>query len=123
MRITTKQRVVGFKAVRLHRALAVSAPASPRDPHHEPPRAAVPRGARRTKIIPHAFGERPVLKRMYATVIRAADRWSRIQVGEFERRQLRVIRDELNRAHAQRIAPAVQKLRKRASACREGSSQ
>ena len=30
---------------------------------------------RRTKIIPHAFGERPVLKLMYAAVIRAADRW------------------------------------------------
>jgi hypothetical protein len=26
---------------------------------------------RRTKIIPHAFGERPVSKRMYAAVIRA----------------------------------------------------
>ncbi len=31
---------------------------------------------RRTKIIPHAFGERPVLKLMYAAVIRAADRWT-----------------------------------------------
>jgi transposase-like protein len=27
---------------------------------------------RRTKIIPHAFGERPMLKLMYAAVIRAA---------------------------------------------------
>jgi transposase-like protein len=62
---------------------------------------------RRTKIIPHAFGERPVLKLMYAAVIRAADRWRGIQVGEFEQRQLRAIREELNRAHAQRVAPAV----------------
>jgi putative transposase len=30
---------------------------------------------RRTKIVPHAFGERPVLTLMYAAVIRAADRW------------------------------------------------
>ena len=60
---------------------------------------------RRTKIIPHAFGERPVLKLMYAAVIRAADRW--IQVGEFEQRQLKAIRDELNRAHADRTKPAV----------------
>jgi transposase-like protein len=75
---------------------------------------------RRTKIIPHAFGERAVLKLMFAAVIRAADRWRGIQVGEFEQRQLRAIRDELNRAHAQRVAPAVsrptspvvQKLRK-----------
>jgi putative transposase len=62
---------------------------------------------RRTKIIPHAFGERPVLKLMYKAVIRAADRWRGITVGEFEQRQLRAIRDELNRAHATRIAPAV----------------
>jgi putative transposase len=62
---------------------------------------------RRTKIIPHAFGERPVLKLMYAAVIRAADRWRGIQVGEFEQRQLRAIREELNRAHAQRVAPAI----------------
>jgi len=62
---------------------------------------------RRTKIIPHAFGERPVLKLMYAAVIRAADRWRGIQVGEFEQRQLRAIREELNRAHAQRVAPVV----------------
>src|SRR5687767_9696850 len=75
---------------------------------------------RRTKIIPHAFGERPVLKLMYAAVIRAADRWRGISVGEFEQRQLRAIRDELNRAHAERVAPVagrapaavVQKLRK-----------
>jgi putative transposase len=62
---------------------------------------------RRTKIIPHAFGERPVLKLMYAAVIRAADRWRGLTVGEFEQRQLRAIRDELTRAHATRTAPAV----------------
>lgn len=62
---------------------------------------------RRTKIIPHAFGERPVLKLMYAAIIRAADRWRGITVGEFEQRQLRATRDELNHAHAQRVAPAV----------------
>lgn len=44
---------------------------------------------------------------MYAAVIRAADRWRGIMVGEFEQRQLRAIRDELNRAHATRTAPAV----------------
>jgi transposase-like protein len=62
---------------------------------------------RRTKIIPHAFGERPVLKLMYAAVICAADRWRGIPIGEFEQRQLRAIRDELSRAHAERVAPAV----------------
>jgi putative transposase len=61
---------------------------------------------RRTKVIPHAFGERPVLKLMYAAVIRAADRWRGLTVGEFERRQLHALREELNRAHAERVAPA-----------------
>jgi transposase-like protein len=60
---------------------------------------------RRTKIIPNAFGERPVLKLMYAAVIRAAERWRGIAVGEFEQRQLRAIR--VGRAHAERVAPAV----------------
>ena len=60
---------------------------------------------RRTKIIPHAFGERPVLKLMYAAVIRAADRG--IIVGDFEQRQLRAIREALDRAHAERVAPAI----------------
>jgi transposase-like protein len=62
---------------------------------------------RRTKIIPHAFGERPVLKLMYAAVIRAAERWRGVPVGEFEQRQLRAIRTELHRAHGERIKPAV----------------
>ena len=62
---------------------------------------------RRTKIVPHAFGERPVLKLMYAAVIRAADRWRGLTVGEFERRQLKVIREELDRAHTERVSPAV----------------
>jgi transposase-like protein len=53
--------------------------------------------ARRMKIIPHAFGERPVLKLMYAAVIRAADRWRGITVGEFEQRQLRAIAGGVNR--------------------------
>ena len=57
--------------------------------------------------MPHAFGGRPVLKLMYAAVIRAADRWRGVTVGEFEQRQLRVVRDELDRPHATRVAPAV----------------
>ena len=44
---------------------------------------------------------------MYAAVIRAAERWRGIPVGEFEQRQLRAIREELGRAHAERVTPAV----------------
>jgi len=43
---------------------------------------------RRTKVIPHAFGERAVLKLMYAALIRAAERWRGIRITEFEQRQL-----------------------------------
>jgi putative transposase len=62
---------------------------------------------RRTKVIPHAFGERAVLKLMYAALIRAAERWRGLKVNEFDSRQLKAIRLELDRAHAERTAPAV----------------
>jgi transposase-like protein len=62
---------------------------------------------RRTKIIPHAFSEHAVLKLMYAALIRAAERWRGIRITEFEQRQLKAIRDELDRDHAERIAPAI----------------
>src|SRR5213592_776725 len=62
---------------------------------------------RRTKVIPHAFGERAVLKLVYAALIRAAERWRGIRITEFELRQLRAIRDEIDKAHAERTAPVV----------------
>lgn len=61
---------------------------------------------RRTKVIPHAFGERAVLKLMYAALIRAAEHWRGIRMTEFEQRQLNAIRSEIDRAHAERTAPA-----------------
>jgi transposase-like protein len=62
---------------------------------------------RRTKVIPHAFGERAVLKLMYAALIRAAEKWRGLKVTEFDSRQLKAIRSELDRAHAERTAPVV----------------
>jgi hypothetical protein len=44
---------------------------------------------------------------VYAAVIRAAHRWRGIPIGKFEQRHHRAIREELSRAHAERIAPAV----------------
>jgi putative transposase len=61
---------------------------------------------RRTKVIPHAFGERAVLKLMYAALIRAAERWRWIRITEFERRQLRAIQEEIDKDFAARNAPA-----------------
>jgi putative transposase len=61
---------------------------------------------RRTKVIPHAFGERAVLKLMYAALIRAAERWRGIRITEFEQRQLKAIRDEIDDDFTARNAPA-----------------
>jgi transposase-like protein len=63
---------------------------------------------RRTKTIPHAFGERAVLKLMYAALIRASDSWRGVKVTEFETRQLQALREDLQNAHAQRVSPVVQ---------------
>jgi putative transposase len=61
---------------------------------------------RRTKVIPHAFGERAVLKLVYAALIRATERWRGIRITEFEQRQLKAIRDEIDRDFTARNAPA-----------------
>ena len=50
---------------------------------------------RRTKVIPHAFGERAVLKLMYAALIRASQTWKRIVVSDFELKQIEELREEL----------------------------
>lgn len=62
---------------------------------------------RRTKVIPHAFGERAVLKLMYAALIRASETWKNIVITEFERRQLEQLREHLNDRHAERTATVV----------------
>lgn len=51
---------------------------------------------RRLKIIPNGFGEKPVLKLMFAAMIRAAERWRAIRVTDFERRQMAALRAELD---------------------------
>ncbi len=61
---------------------------------------------RRTKVIPHAFGERAVLKLVYAALIRAAEHWRGIRITEFEQRQLKAIRDEIDKDFTARNAPA-----------------
>ncbi|MHB1942548.1 MAG: IS256 family transposase [Acidiferrobacteraceae bacterium] len=63
---------------------------------------------RRSKVIPHAFGERPVLKLMYAALIRASQSWRRVVINEFELKQIEELRQELAEAFVTRHAPAVQ---------------
>jgi hypothetical protein len=57
-------------------------------------------------VIPHAFGERAVLKLLYAALIRATERWRGILITVFEQRQLKAIRDEIDRDFTARNAPA-----------------
>lgn len=57
---------------------------------------------RRLKIIPNAFGEKPVLKLMFGAMIRAAERWRAIRVTDFERRQMQAVRQELDQEYEAR---------------------
>jgi putative transposase len=57
---------------------------------------------RRLKIIPNAFGEKPVLKLMFGAMIRAAERWRAIRVTDFERRQMAAIKTELDQEYEAR---------------------
>jgi transposase-like protein len=63
---------------------------------------------RRTKVIPHAFGERAVLKLMYAALIRASQTWRRVVISEFELRQIEELRSELDREFKERTTTVVQ---------------
>lgn len=61
----------------------------------------------RTKVIPHSFGERAVLKLMYAALIRASQSWRRVVINEFEKRQIEELRGQIEEEFKQRTAPAV----------------
>lgn len=61
---------------------------------------------RRQKAALHLFGERPVLKLMYAALVRGAERWRGITVNDFERRQLENLREELKNQHQVDSKPA-----------------
>lgn len=54
---------------------------------------------RRLKIIPNAFGEKPILKLMFGAMIRAAGRWRPIKITDFERRQMTAVRQELDQEY------------------------
>jgi transposase-like protein len=62
---------------------------------------------RRTKVIPHAFGERAVLKLMYASLIRASQTWRKVVISEFELKQIGELQADLNQEFKQRTAASV----------------
>src|SRR5215471_2655120 len=50
---------------------------------------------RRTKVIGRFSSERSAMKVVFATMIRAADRWCRVSISDLERHQLKLLRTEL----------------------------
>ena len=60
---------------------------------------------RRMKIVANAFGERAVLKLMYAALIRASESWRGIQMKPFEVKQLEAMKEDLDAEHRRRHEP------------------
>jgi hypothetical protein len=50
---------------------------------------------RRAKVIPRFTDEKAAMKLVFATLIRAADRWCRVSISDLERHQLKLLRTEL----------------------------
>jgi len=50
---------------------------------------------RRTKVVGRFTDERSAMKLVFATMIRAADRWCRVSISDLERHQLKLLRVEL----------------------------
>lgn len=50
---------------------------------------------RRSKVIPRFMEEKSAMKLVFATLIRASERWSRVSVSELESKQLELLRREL----------------------------
>jgi putative transposase len=50
---------------------------------------------RRTKVIPRLMSEKATMKLAFATMIRSAERWSRVSITDLERHQLKLLRAEL----------------------------
>jgi putative transposase len=49
---------------------------------------------RRSKVIPRFTEEKSAMKLVFATLIRASERWSRVSISELERKQLKLLRRE-----------------------------
>ena len=61
---------------------------------------------RRLKVLPHALGERPVLKLMFAAMTRTSERWRAIRITDFGRRQMAAVRDDLDAEYQNHVGLA-----------------
>lgn len=50
---------------------------------------------RRTKVIPRLMSEKATMKLVFATMMRAGERWCRVSINDMERHQLKLLRAEL----------------------------
>ncbi len=50
---------------------------------------------RRSTVIPRFTDEKSAMKLVFATLIRASERWSRVSISELERKQLGLLRQDL----------------------------
>ena len=62
---------------------------------------------RRSRAAGISFGERPVLKMMYSSLIRASESWRGLTISEFEHRQIETLKEQLKKEHLKRNKPAV----------------
>ena len=62
---------------------------------------------RRTRAVGTLFGERPVLKLMFAAMIRASDSWRTVGIEPFEAHQLERLREALRDQYRRTHAPVV----------------
>jgi len=67
---------------------------------------------RRVGAVGTLFGERPVLKLMYAALIRGSERWRGIGITDFERKQLEMLQSEIEKEHRNENEPAVKTARR-----------
>lgn len=65
---------------------------------------------RRTRAVGTLFGERPVLKLMFAAMVRASETWRNVGIETFEDHQLQRLREALNEQHRRTNAPIVNQL-------------
>lgn len=68
---------------------------------------------RRTKVIPHALGERAVLKLMFAAMLRASKTWQRVVICDFELRQIEELKKDFDEEFRRQTTSTVTASRRR----------
>ena len=58
------------------------------------------------KVLPHAFCERPVLKLMFAAMIRPSERWRAFRITDIECRQMTAVRDDRDAEYRKHVGTA-----------------